>query len=64
MRIMCHQKVIDRKTTEEQVDMLGLKNVRGLAKPNGVRWCEDVLSRDDDSVFRVALDLEVSGKEK
>ena len=25
MRAMCDQKVVDRKTTEEQMDMLGLK---------------------------------------
>ena len=25
MRAMCSQKVVDRKTTEEQMDMLGLK---------------------------------------
>ena len=24
MRAMCSQKVVDRKTTEEQMDMLGL----------------------------------------
>ena len=24
MRAMCSQKVVDRKTTEEQIDMLGL----------------------------------------
>ena len=25
VRAMCNQKVVDRKTTEEQMDMLGLK---------------------------------------
>ena len=29
---------------------------------NGFIWCEHVLRRDDDSVLKVALDFEVSGK--
>ena len=33
-------------------------------KANGVRWYGHVLRRDDDSVLRVALNLEVSGKRK
>ena len=39
----------------------------GLRKPataNGVGWYGHVLRKDDDSVVRVALDLEVSGKSK
>ena len=35
-----------------------------LAKANGVRWFGHVLRRDDDSVLRAALNLEVSGKRK
>ena len=31
---------------------------------NGVRWYGHVLRRDDHSVLRVPLDLEVSGKRK
>ena len=65
VRAMCGQKVVDRKTTGEQMDMLGLKeNIDQLATANGVGWYEHVLRRDDDSVLRVALDLEVSGKRK
>ena len=65
VRAMCSQKVVDRKTTEEQMDMLGLKEtIDWLATVNGVRWYGHVLRRDDDSVLRVALDLEVSGKRK
>ena len=60
VRAICGQKVVDRKTTEEQMDMLGLKEtIDRLATANGL-----VLRRDDDSVLRVALDLEVSGKRK
>ena len=65
MKGMCDQKVVDRKTTGEQMDMLGLKKTRDwLATVNGVRWYGHVLRRNDDSVLRVALDLEVSGKRK
>ena len=64
-RAMCGQKVAHRKTTEEQVDMLGLKKIIDwLATANGVRWYGHVLRRNDDRVLRVALDLEVSGKRK
>ena len=64
VRAMCDQKVVDRKT-EEQMDMLWLmETIDWLAIANGVRWYEHVLRRDDDSVLRVALNLEVSGKRK
>ena len=60
VRAMCGQKVVDRKT-----DMLGLKEtIDRLATANEVRWYGHVLRRDDDSVLRVALNLEVSGKRK
>ena len=37
-RAMCGQRVIDRKTTEEHMDMLGLKKtIDRLATANGVR---------------------------
>ena len=65
MRAMCGQKVVDKKTTEEQMDMLGLKEtIDRLATVNGVRWHRHVLRRDDDSVLRIALNLEVSSKRK
>ena len=38
VRAMCGQKVVDRKTTEEQMDMLGSKEtIDRLATANGVR---------------------------
>ena len=65
VRAMCGRKVVDRKTTELQMDMLGLKDtINRLATANRVRWYGYVLRRDDDSVLRVALDLEVSDKRK
>ena len=54
-----------RKTTEEQMDMLGLKEtVDELAIANRVRWYGHVVKKDDDCVLRVAPDLEVNGKRK
>ena len=45
--------------------ILGLKEtIDRLATANGVRWYGHVLRRDDDSVLRVALNLEVTGKRK
>ena len=65
VRVICGLRVLDKTTTEEQKDKLGLEEtVDGLATANGVRWYEHVLRRNDDSVLRVALDLEMSGKRK
>ena len=45
--------------------MLGLREtIDRLATANGVRLHEHVLRKDDNSVLRVGLDLEVSGKRK
>ena len=39
VKAMCSQKVADRKTTEEQMDMLGLRDtIDQVATVNGVRW--------------------------
>ena len=65
VRAMCCQKVVDQKTIEEQMDMLRLKKtIDWLTTANGVRCYGHVLTRDDNSILRVALDLEVSGKRK
>ena len=45
--------------------MLRLKQtVDSLATANGVRWYGHMLRRDDNSVLRVGLDLEVSDERK
>ena len=65
VRTTCGQKVVDRKTAKEQMDMLGLRKIIDqLATVYEVRWYGHVLRRDVDNVLRVALDLEVSGKGK
>ena len=39
IKAMCSRKVVDKTTTEEQMDMMGLKKiVYGLATAIGVRW--------------------------
>ena len=62
MRAMCGQKVVDRKMTEEPMNMLKLKETTDwYATANGVRWYRHVLKGDDYSVLRFALDLKVIG---
>ena len=61
VRARCGQKVVDRKTAEEQMHTLGLKKtIDRLATVNEVRCYGHVLRRDDNSVLRVAPDFEVS----
>ena len=63
VRIVCGRKVVNRKMTAEQMDMLRLKEtIDRLATANEVRWYGHVL-RDDDSVLRVALNLEGVARE-
>ena len=65
VRAVCSRKITDKNMTEEQMDMLELKEtVHRLTIANGVRWHGHVLKRKDYSVLRVALDLEVSDKRK
>ena len=65
VRAKCGWKFVDRKTTEEQMDVLWLKEtVDRLATANGVTWYRHELRRDDDGVLRVALDPEVKVRRK
>ena len=62
---MCAAKLMEKKRTEDLMEMLGLKEtVVQMAKGNGVRWYGHVLSRDDEHVLRKALEFEVKGKRK
>ena len=55
MRAMCGHKVVDRKATEEHMDLLGMrKTIDRLATVNDVRLYGHALRRDDDSVLKVA----------
>ena len=63
MRAMCGAKLIEKKRTEDLMEMLGLKvTVVHMAKANGVRWYGHVLRRD--AVLRKVLVFEVKGKKK
>ena len=59
VRVMCGAKLMEKKRTEDLMEMLGLKE-----KANGVRWYGHVLRRDDGHVLGKALEFEVKGKRK
>ena len=62
---MCGAKLMEKRRTENLMEMLGLKEtVVQMAKANGVRWYGYVLWRDDGHVLRKALKFEVKGKRK
>ena len=64
-RAMCGAKLMEKKRTEDVMEMLGLKEtVVQMAKANRVRWYGYVLRRDDGHVLRKALEFEVKGKRK
>ena len=65
VRAMCGAKRMEKKSTEDLMEMLGLKEtVVRMAKGNVVRWYGHVLRRDDGHVLRKALEFEVKGKRK
>ena len=65
VRVKCGAKLMEKKRTDDLMEMLGLKEtVVQIAKVNGVRWYGHVLRRDDGHVLRKALEFEVKGKRK
>ena len=65
VRAMCGAKLMEKKRTEDLMEMLGLKEtVVQMAKANGVRWYGHVLRRDDGHVLKKVLEFEVKGKRK
>ena len=63
VRAMCGEKLMEKKRTEDLMEILGLKEtVVQMAKANGVRWNGYVLRRDDEHVLRKVLEFEVKGK--
>ena len=63
VRAMCGANLMEKKRTEDLMEMLGLKEtVVQMAKANGVRWNGHVLMRDDGYVLRKVLVFEVKGK--
>ena len=66
VRAMCGAKLMEKKRTEDLMEMLELKEtvVQMAIKSSGVRWYGHVLRRDDGHVLRKALEFEVKGKRK
>ena len=53
---MCGVKLVDKRNTEELMDMLGLKKAEDkLARANGVRWYGYVLRRAEEDVWIKAM---------
>ena len=53
VRTMCGAKLMEKKRTNDLMEMLGLKEtVVQITKVNGVRWCGHVLRRDGGHVLR------------
>ena len=65
VRAMCSTKLMEKRRTEELMEMLGLEETAvQMAKANGVRWYSHVLRRDAGYVQRKALEFEGSGRRK
>ena len=65
VREMYDTKLMEKKRTEDLMEILGLKEtVVQMAKVNGVRWYGHVSRRDDGHVLKKALEFEVKGKRK
>ena len=64
-RAMCGANLMEKKRTEDLMEMLGLKEtVVQMAKAKGVRWYGHVLRRDEGHFLRKALEFEVKRKRK
>ena len=62
IRAMCGVKLLDRRNSEELMNMLGIKkSLYRMAKPSSIRWYGHVLRKEDENVIVKALKFEVSG---
>ena len=62
VRAMCGAKLMEKKRTEDLMEMLRLKETAvQMAKANGVRCYGHVLRRNDGHVLRKTLEFEVRG---
>ena len=65
VRAMCGVKLVDKRNTEELMDMLGLKKaVDKLARANGVRWYGHVMRQPEEDILMKAIVHKVDGKRK
>ena len=61
IRAMCGAKLLDRKNSEELMDMLGIKeSLDRMAKASSMWWYGHVLGKKDENVIVKALIFEVS----
>ena len=64
-RAMCEVKIMDRKNTDELMNMLGLdETMNKMAKAKRVRLYYNVLRRKDDDVLWKALKFKLDVKNK
>ena len=62
IRAMCGVKLLNRRNSEELMDMLGIKeSLHGMAKASNMRWYGHVLRKEDVNVIVKALKFEGSG---
>ena len=63
IRAMCGVKLlhVDRRNSEELVDMLGIKKSDRMAKASSMRWYVHALRKEDENVIVKALKFEMSG---
>ena len=62
IRAMCGVKLLDRRNSDELMDMLGIKeSLDRMAKASTMRWYGHVLRKEDENVIVKALNFEVSG---
>ena len=65
VRVMCSVKLVDKKNTEDLIDILGLKKAADkLAKVNGMRWYAHVSRQPEEDVVIKAMVHEVDRKRK
>ena len=65
VRSMCGVKLVDRKNTEDLIKMLGLmETLDKMAQANGVRWYGHVVRRDEESILKKAMMLQVNRQRK
>ena len=62
IQAMCGVKLLDRKNSNELMDMLGIKEyLDRMAKASSIRWYGHVLRKEDENVIVKALKFKVSG---
>ena len=62
VRAMCGVKLMDKKRTEDLMELLGLETQVQMAKANAVRWYGHVLRSEDGHILRRALEFGVKGQ--